>query len=132
MSTTPAPVASSPSGFVKFFEKVGHDIVVAATAVKSAFTKAAAEEPAISQFLQTYGGEAEGLLTTVSPQASAILGTAIKTWGVVANAIDKGGAAAEQNFLNQGADQALIDSIKSSISTVKAVAGPAPAAAVKH
>lgn len=112
---------------LSFFERVGTDIVKAASKVKSLLITAAKDEPEITAFIEKYGTEAEVLLNPLSPAAAAILASALKVWGSVANIIDKGGAAAESNLLNQGLDQAAIDAVKASIPVVKSVAGPKPA-----
>lgn len=126
MSSTPV-ITSSGNPFTKFFSKVGHEIIVVASKIKSIFIAAAKEDVAITNFLQTYGMEADALLTAAGvPGADAIYHSAMTVWGAVANIIDKGGAAAEKNLLDQGLDQATIDSVKQGIQTVRSVAGPKP------
>jgi len=114
---------------MKFFSRVGMDIVNAAVAVKNAILKAAHDEPEINDFVQKYGAEFANLAGPLSPLAAAIIKDAMLVSGAIANLIDKGGAAVEQNLLSQGIDQEAINAAKSFISTVKSVAGPKPAAA---
>lgn len=89
-------------------EKLKADIAKAAAAVDVAVEKVAADAP-----------EVEAVANAVIPGASTYIGIGVSLLESVADILDKGDAAAEQNLLNAGLDQTLIADVKAQIANIK-------------
>ena len=106
---------------MSFFSGVAADFVKGFEAVKNALTKAANEAPGILQKIEGVEPEVTALASLVFPGAGAVVEAANSLLEDVASAVESGGAAAEQNFLNAGVDQATITKVKAVVSTLKSL-----------
>jgi hypothetical protein len=96
-----------------FFKTALTDIVKAEHAVVSVLEKAAGAVPEVEAAIAKYGPEIGAVASTLIPASGQYTQVAINAAVVIGNAIESGGAAAEQQFLNLGADQNFINEIKS-------------------
>lgn len=89
-------------------EKLKADIAKAAADVDVAVAKVAADAP-----------EVAAVADAVIPGASTYVDIGVSLLESVADILDKGDAAAEQNLLNAGLDQSLIADVKAQIANIK-------------
>lgn len=115
---------------VSFWSKVWHGITVAEHAVISAMKTAAGAVPEVETLVNTYGPEASTLLNTIDPGTGKYATVAANAAATVGQLLEDGGNAAEQNLLNVGFDQTLINDVKSLWTNLKASThNPPPSAA---
>jgi hypothetical protein len=89
-------------------EKLKADLAKVATDVDGAVVKLEADAP-----------EIEAVADAVVPGASTYVNLGLTLLEGVADVLDKGDAAAEQNLKNAGLDEALIAAVKAQIANIK-------------
>jgi hypothetical protein len=129
--TTQAPPAATTTAKVGFWSKVWHDVTTAEHAVMSFITGAAAKVPEAEALVSKYGPEVAALLNTVSAGSGKYATTAASAAATIGQLLEDGGTAAQQNLVNVGFDQTLINDIKSLWSNLKASTPNATAPATK-
>ncbi len=101
------------------FKGVIAKAVADAEKVKAAIAKAASDVDAELPKLEADAPEVEAVADALVPGASTYIGIGVSLLESVADILDKGDAAAEQNLLNAGLDQALIADVKAQIANIK-------------
>jgi len=129
--STPAVPAITTAVKVGFWSKVWHDVTVAEHAVTSFMTGAAAKVPEAEALIAQYGPQAATLLNSVSAGAGKYATVAASAAVTIGQLIEDGGTAAQQNLVNVGFDQTLINDIKGLWTNLKASAASPNAAAAK-
>lgn len=122
MSTVPAKPA------VSFFGKIWADVVKGEHAVIGALEKAASLVPEAESLIAEYGPVAGGVMNAIVPGSGIYATIASEAAAFLGSVIQNGGAAAEKNLLDLGADATLINSIKGAGATLSGIVNTAKGA----
>jgi hypothetical protein len=87
--------------------------------VKSVIAKAAAEVDAELPKIEADAPEVEAVANAIVPGAAAYVSLGLTGLESIADILDKGNAAAEQNLLNAGLDASFIADVKAQIANLK-------------
>lgn len=111
-----------PNVFENIFKGIGSKADKVFDDIKAVFVKAAAEAPIIEGEISKITPEVTALATVVSPTLAGFVPGVVSFGESMLSVLAQGGTAAEQNFLNAGADQAALNAAKALIPAAHAIA----------
>lgn len=101
------------------FKGVIAKAIADAEKVKAAVAKAAADVDAELPKLEADAPEVEAIANAVLPGSSTYINLGVSLLESLAEILDAGNAAAEQNLVNAGLDTSLISAVKAQIANIK-------------
>jgi|ERR1700677_2148980 hypothetical protein len=104
------------------FKGIAAKLIADWNKAKSEIAKVVADADSATVKLESDAPEIEAVANAAIPGAGTVAATAISVWESIADILDKGDAAAEENLKNAGLDESLIATIKTQSAAIKKAA----------
>src|ERR1700677_1853792 len=104
------------------FKGIAAKLVADWNKTKADLAKVVSDANSVTVKLEADAPEIEAVASAANPLAGTVAATAISIWEKLADILDAGGAAAEDNLKNAELDESLIATIKTQSAAIKKAA----------